>query len=204
MRNLYKGCFHPNPFSQPISIIVPSHRASRKTFPWLQAALVCLCSLPSTRAVAQQPQGQDNFKIVGLRTYNSNELIKVGDAWRKDLPKRIQATLRVGSDTPSSAVYVKAYFYDRDYHLISSYDKPNHIWASTGKGVEEIGLPPTLPHTKNTDVYFAIPDDLKAKNWTTVLVVFGNDTTAAASANPATAIAKLDFPEKPRVPAPHP
>lgn len=145
---------------------------------------------------AQQPQQPDNFKIYAVRTTNSNDLIKVGSAWRKDLPKRIQATLRVETDTPASAVSVKAYFYDRDYHLISTAAKPNLIWTETPRGVEEVGLPKTLTRVKNTDVYFAIPDDAQKKNWTTVLVVFGDKTKVAASANPATAITKLDFPEK--------
>ena len=166
--------------------------SSLRTFAWLLA----VCLVLTTPVVAQQPQEPDNFKILGVRTYNSNDLIKIGNAWRKDQPKRIQATLRVETDTPANTIFVKAYFYDRDYHLISTAAKPNPIWTSTGRGIEEVGLPATLAHVKNTDVYFAIPDDAQKKNWTTVLVVFGNKTTVAASANPATAITKLDFPEK--------
>ncbi len=150
----------------------------------------------ATHGFAQQPQGSDRFKIFAVRSYNSSELIKVGNAWRKDLPKRIQATLRVETDTPASDISVKAYFYDHDYHLITTANKPNPIWAATPRGYEEVGLPKTLTSAKNAIVYFVIPEDAQKKNWTTALVVFGDKTKVAASANPATAIDKLDFPEK--------
>ena len=163
--------------------------------------LLCV-ALAVQNSPAQQPQQQDDYKILGVRTYTSNDLIKVGNAWRKDLPQRIQATLRVGADTPSASVFVKAYFYDRDNHLIGTYTKPNKIWAATARGFEEVGLPATLSRTKTTDVYFAIPEDLRAKQWTTVLVVFGSGSKVAASANPATATSKLDFPEKAQVAPP--
>ena len=168
-----------------------------KILSWFQvtALAISLC-LPAGLGFAQQPQQQDDFKIVGVRTFTSNDLIKVGAAWRKDLPRRIQATLRVDADTPASGIFVKAYFYDHDNQLVGSYPRPNNIWTSTGKGIEEVGLPATLLRTKNTDVYFAIPEDLQTKKWATVLVVFGNPSKVATSANPATAISKLDFPEK--------
>ena len=165
-----------------------------------RALLLCaaLCVTLAWRARAQQP---DDFKIVNLRPVSSNNLIKIGGAWRKDLPQRIEASLHVAADTPSSTIFVKAYFYDRTNQLVASYNEPNHIWAATSKGIEEVGLPTTLSHLKNTDAYFAIPEDLQAKKWTTVLVVFGNDTKVAASANPATSLQRLDFPEKARLPA---
>ena len=161
----------------------------------LASSCLAWCFVLATDSSAQQPQTQDDFKILGVRTISSFDLIKVDNSWLK-LPRRIQATLRVEADTPASGIFVKAYFYDRNSQLIASYAHPNHIWTSTGRGLEEVGLPKTLLRTKNTDVYFAIPDDLQAKNWMTVLVVFGNEEKVAASANPATAITKLEFPEK--------
>ncbi len=138
----------------------------------------------------------DPYKIVSLRPYWSNDLIYVGNMWRKDLPKRMLVTLRVDADTPSSGIFVKTYFYDKDDKLVGSFDRPNKIWTVTAKGLGEAGLPTTLLRTKTTDVYFAIPEELQAKNFTTVLAVFGDSTKVSVNCLPATKLPQLDFPEK--------
>jgi hypothetical protein len=155
-------------------------------------------------ALANPGYAQDDFKIVGLRPVWSTDLIHVGSDWRKDLPKRMLVSLRVSADTPASAIFVKTYFYDHDDKLVGSYGKPNSVWTSTARGLEEVGLPKTLSHLKATDVYFAIPEDLQAKNWTTVVAVFGNSTKVSASCLPASELPKLDFPEKAKLPPANP
>ncbi len=152
--------------------------------------------------LALSARAQDDFKILGVSSFHSNDLIWVKNAWRKDLPNRIQATLRVETDTPAKSIFVKAYFYDSDDKLVATVGQPNKIWTATGRGMEEVGLPSTLSHVKTTEVYFALPEDIVAKKWKTVLVVFGNSTKAAACANPATEMEKLNYPEKAIVPPP--
>ncbi len=154
-------------------------------------------------AAAPAARAQDEFRVVSLHPFSSHEEIKVGSGWRKDLPQRMQVSLQVASETPSGSVFVKAYFYDKDNKLVATYPRPASIWTSTPHGTAEVGLPPTLPRGI-TNVYFALPEDLQAKKWTTMLVVFGNSTKAVASALPATALPKLDFPEKAKVAAPVP
>ena len=65
-------------------------------------------------------------------------------------------------------------------------------------------LPPTLTRSKNTDVYFALSEELQAKKWTTVLVVLGDATKAAAlSMPPPSELPKLDFREKAKLAPAH-
>ena len=166
---------------------------------WFRASALTLALWAVT---ALSARAQDEFRIVNVHQTTSNDLIKVGTGWRKDLPRRMQVSLQVLADTPSSSIYVKAYFYDHDAKLVGTYNSPNSIWTSTGHGIDEVKFPAVLPHGKITDVYFALPEDLQAKKWTTILVVFGNDTKAAAFALPGSELPKLDYPEKSKVPAP--
>ena len=121
---------------------------------WLRA---CILVLALSSGAGLSARAADDFKIVAVRPFWSADLIYVGKAWRKDLPKRILASLRVEADTPASSIFVKAYFYDKDDKLVGSSGAPNKIWTQTSRGIEEVGLPATLPRVKTTDVYFAIP-----------------------------------------------
>ena len=150
-------------------------------------------------ATASALHAQADFRIVSIHPFMSRESIKVGSVWRKDMPQRMQVSLQVLADTPSSAVFVKAYFYDKDDKLVASSSAPNSIWTSTARGTEEVSVPATFPHGKVTNVYFAPPDDPQGKQWKTILVVFGNDTKVAANSLPASELPKLDFPEKAKV-----
>ena len=146
---------------------------------------------------------QDAYKVANIRQTMSSDLIKVGKDWRKDLPRRLQVTLQVGADTPAASVFVHAYFYDKDNLLVATLKGPNTIWTSTPKGIQEVLLPPTLTRFKNTDVFFALPEELQAKKWTTVLVAFGDSTKAAAMSMPVSELPKLDFPEKAKLTPSH-
>ena len=152
-------------------------------------------------AAAPAVHAQTNYRIVSIHPFSSHEDIKVGSGWRKDLPQRMQVSLQVPFDTPASSIFVKAYFYDKDDKQVASYPKPNSIWTSTPHGTAEVGLPPTLPRGI-TNVYFALPEDLQDKKWTTMLVVFGDNKQVAANSLPATALPRLNFPEKAKVIAP--
>ena len=142
----------------------------------------------------------DDYRIVSIHPFSSHEEIKVGNGWRKDLPQRMQVSLQVKFDTKASAVFVKAYFFDKDDKLVATYNRPNGIWISTAHGVAEVSLPDTLPRGV-TNVYFALPEDLQAKKWTSMLVVFGDKTEAVANSVPASALPRLNFPEKTKVAA---
>lgn len=159
----------------------------------IRALALCLGLVGAVGATAR---AQEAYKVTNIRQMMSNDLIKVGHDWRKDLPRRLQVTLQVAADTPAASVFVHAYFYDKDNALVGTLKGPNTIWTSTPKGIQEVLLPPTLTRFKNTDVFFALPEDLQAKKWTTVLVAFGDATKAAAMAVPISELSKLDFPEK--------
>ena len=164
-----------------------------KTSSWF---LIPALSLFASITLATPGHAEDSFKIAGVRPFWSPNLIYVGNAWRKDLPKRMQVSLRVAADTPSSSVFVKAYFYDKDAKLIGSYAKPNKVWTPSARGIEEVSLPPTLSHVQNTDVYFAIPEDLQQKKWATVRVVCGDASSMAARWLPDSELPDLVVPEK--------
>lgn len=158
--------------------------------------VLTLCAV-TTRTI----RAQDAYRVVSIHPFSSHEEIKVGSGWRKDLPQRMQVSLQVKFDTPAASVFVKAYFYDKDDKLVATYPKPAEIWTSTPHGTAEVALPATLPRGI-TNVYFALPEDLQAKKWTTMLVVFGDKTTVAASALPASALLRLNYPEKAKIVAP--
>ncbi len=146
--------------------------------------------------------GQETFKILSIRQTFSADLIHVGHDWRKDLPRRMDVTLQVQADTPGSSMFVHAYFYDKDDHLVAKYNKPNGVWTSTQQGLFEVEIPSTLSASRMNDVYFALPEDLQAKKWTTMLVVFGNKDKVVATSMPSAELPKLDFPEKAKLAPP--
>ena len=152
--------------------------------------------------VAGSARAQDTFKVLGIRQTFSADLIKVGNDWRKDLPRRLEVALQVHADTHASSVFVHAYFYDKDDHLVATCNKPNAIWTTTQKGIQEVELPEPLSASRINNVYFALPEDLQAKKWTTVLVVFGNKENVAATAMPSSELPKLEFPEKSKLAPP--
>jgi hypothetical protein len=157
----------------------------------LLIGVLALCSI--SVAVAS-----DDFRIKSLRETRSTDLILVDRNWVKD-PKRLLVTLRVESDMPTTGVNVRAYFFDKDGKEVARVEKPNPIWTSTSRGVEEVGLPSMLEKNKDIVVYFALTQELEAKKWKSVVVVFGNDTLVSARSFPATAITTLEFPEKARM-----
>jgi|GEM_PF-3399558 len=155
--------------------------------------IAALALAPAFPAVAQEKAHP--YKIVLIRDTHSADLINVGRNWRKDLPKRIQVTLRVAADTPASKVKVKGYFYDKENNLVYTAQQPNPIWTRTPRGVEEVGLPATLKAGKPIEVYFALPEEVTEKKWKTLLVVFGDSSAMVARSRPAAALDKLSFPE---------
>jgi len=125
----------------------------------------------------------------------STDLIKVGSAWRKDLPDRIKVRLRAGKETSTSGMVFKAYFYDENGHLLRSQDGPNAIWTKTKRGIEEVGLPATLEPAKASEVFLALPEDLKGLR--TTIVVFGKPSELVADIYPSgKKLEDFDFPEK--------
>ncbi len=168
-------------------------------FSWLRALTLGFVLLLAATITAH---AQEAYKVVSIRPIASSDLIKVGHDWRKDLKMRLQVSLQVGADTPSSSVFVHAYFYDKDDHLIDTAKGPNAIWTETPKGLQEVLLPPTLPRFKVTNVYFDITEELHAKKWTSVVVAFGDNDKVAALSMPGSVLAKVDFPEKTKLAPP--
>jgi hypothetical protein len=136
------------------------------------------------------------YHLGSIRDYSSRDLIQVNGIWRKDLSKRILVGLHVSKDTPGNSVFVKAYFYDKDNHLVAACPQPSNIWTGTPRGFESVGIPETISASKPNCVYFALPEDLQEKKWKSILVVFGDSTRAVAESLPQSAYPRLDFPEK--------
>jgi hypothetical protein len=125
----------------------------------------------------------------------SSELIKVGNVWRKDLAERIKVRLRADQETPTSGMVFKAYFFDENGYLLRSQDGPNSIWTKTKRGIEEVGMPATLDSARASEVFLAIPEDLKGLR--TTIVVFGNPSGPIADIYPSgKKIEDFNFPEK--------
>lgn len=147
--------------------------------------------------LAVTARGADDtpFRIKPLREVQSTDLIEVKGDWLK-CPKRILAPLRVSADTPSDRLFVKAYFYDAAKNLVHTYKAPCPTWTNTAKGLESVALPSMLDNGRDIDVFFALPEDLEAKKWKTVLVVFGTQGDAVGRCKPAGTGDGLEFPEK--------
>ncbi len=125
----------------------------------------------------------------------STELIKVGSAWRQDLPDRLKVRLRANKETPTRGMIFKAYFYTDNGTLIRSQSGPNKIWANTKKGFEEIGVPETLESARAAEVFLALPEDLKKLRAT--IVVFGDPKKPVADIYPSgKKFEDFEFPEK--------
>ncbi len=136
------------------------------------------------------------FRIGLIRETTSQNLIQVGREWRKNLPKRMQVTLRVGEDMPARGVTVKAYFYDKDEKLVFTASAPNAIWANTPSGFKSVSVPSEIKRNIPFDVYFALPEALTKAKWKTMVVVFGKGDDMVARARPATMLEKVKFKEK--------
>lgn len=140
-------------------------------------------------------QASDLFRIATIRETRSSDLIKVGRTWRKDLPKRIEVTMRTGESMKSSALKVKAYFFDKDDQLVFTAAKPNPIWTQTPRGIEEVLYPEKVERSKSFNVYFALPEELEETKWKSMVVVFGNGKEFTARSRPASILSKLEYPE---------
>ena len=156
----------------------------------------CVLALAIHLTVTFPANAEDDYHIASIRNCLSNDLIEVNGVYRKDLKMRVLVALRVAQDTPGKSVFVKAYFYDKDNLLVASYSKPNKIWTNTTKGFESIDIPEIISLVRQNFVYFALPGDLQAKKWKTILIVFGDATHATAESQPPSIYPKLDYPEK--------
>jgi hypothetical protein len=176
---------------------IPSHPHSMKSELMKPLSLCCVVFFVMFSLAPMAARAEDDFRIKGLREIRATDLILVNDSWVRD-PNRIMATVRVKEDAPASGITLKAYFYDKDNQVIAS-GKPNPIWAQTPRGFQSVGVPETLQKGKDISVYFCVTQEIDAKKWKTVLVVFGNSTSVVARSFPADAYPKLTFPEQDHV-----
>ncbi|PTY02973.1 hypothetical protein DB346_07630 [Verrucomicrobia bacterium LW23] len=106
----------------------------------------------------------------------------------------IEAKLEVKEATRANTLYAKAYFYDATETLLATAEKP--CLSDRGSKGGKVSIPPLLEKGKTEQVFFAIPEALKGKDWR-VLVVFGDKQGGTARLFPSGSVpATLQYPEK--------
>jgi len=118
----------------------------------------------------------------------------VSNAWKADAPC-IQAEVRVDRDIGASKPYARAYFFDRDKNLLESFKGPIEVSENQ---LKDTSMPTFFkPHQPNK-VYFPITERTTqpGKNWSRVIIVFGDKTYATAECFPKDEVGNFDFPEK--------
>jgi len=111
--------------------------------------------------------------------------MRVGRAWRTDIPDCLKVSLRSSRPMPGKDMYFKAYFYDGEGNLLRAQTGPTAIWTSDGKGnTIEYQYPENFRPGQVEQVYLALPEDVqKMKN---VVVVFGQGTDLTFDVYPKT------------------
>ena len=134
-----------------------------------------------------------SVRVIGKE--KSSDLIQVDRVWRKDLPDRLKVRLRATKETPTGGMIFNAYFYDDKGNLIRSQKGPNMVWARTKRGVEEVGLPQVLESARASEVFLALPENLKGLR--TTIIVFGFPDKLVADIYPSgKKFDDFEFPEK--------
>lgn len=154
----------------------------------LLGLLVCL-SFFTARA--------DDFSA-RVSKFTTREALKVGNAWRTDIPDCLKVTLRSSREIPGKDIYFKAYFYDADGKLLRAQTGPNALWTGTKKGTAEYTVPDAFKPGQLEAVYLALPEDVKKMK--TVIVIFGQGDDLTCEVYPNSKKAEdFDFPEKDKV-----
>ena len=156
---------------------------------------IMIVVVPSVLSIHAQ---EITVRIVGKET--SSALIKVDNVWRKDVPERLKVRLRADVKTSTQGFTFKAYFFNGGGILVRSQVGPNPIWTGTKRGIEEVGLPALLETARASEVFLALPEEMKRIR--TTIVVYGNATNLRADIYPGgKKIEDFDFPEKAAVSA---
>jgi len=127
--------------------------------------------------------------------FSTKEALKVGNAWRTDIPDCLKVTLRSSKEISGKDVFFKAYFYDANGTLLREQTGPSALWTGTKKGVEEYTVPDLFKPGQLEAVYLALPEDVKKmKN---VVVVFGQGDNLTYDVYPNTkTVDAFSFAEK--------
>lgn len=140
----------------------------------------------------------DDFSVNIAGKTTSSEAIKVGNAWRTDLPSRYRVTLRSSADVAAKDLVFKVYFFDAEGKVLRKQDGPSSIWTSTKQGTAEAGMPEALKGGQLSTVYVAIPPEVSKSKAT--LVLFGSADNLAYEVYPSSKkVEELDFPEKDKI-----
>lgn len=143
-----------------------------------------------------QSSAEEVYHIKKVAKIKSSLLIHIGRDWRKDIPNRVEVTLRVKEKISGKQPYVRAYFYDRDNVLLKKFDAAPALWMNTAKGFSEVTLPGDLETSETYMVQFPIAEEFHNADYKTILIVFGDSTQAVAESYPNADYSALTFDEK--------
>ncbi len=153
-------------------------------------AILCsvVFALLGSAALAQSP-----FKIDLVGT--GKQYIYLDDQWNRN-GDCIEA--KVSTESDSSGLISKVYFYDGDGKLIHTESEPSDLGNNDGGTIKP---PSEFKAGKKYELYFGIPKNIESgpKKWKRAIVVFGQGSSFAARVYPKDDIAKFDFPEKSNV-----
>lgn len=120
--------------------------------------------------------------------------ILVGLQWQEGTP-RIAVELTVNENTSDANEFVRAYFFDANKNLLQTYSSAASVGRKTADGVIPFSLAGHFRKGETEMVYFPIIPEIKDQ-WKSVVVVFGNPSTASAAVYPEGKLEDFDFKEK--------
>lgn len=146
----------------------------------------------------------DFFKVESIKHLRRVPRDNIGVwTWEKDsrgVPRTaeflecVEITVSVKQNITAKDIIAKAYFYDDSNNLVKSFKTPT--LAGPKKARLHFTMPVLFDEDKKERFFFAIPENVKDKRWT-VVVVFGDKHEVIAATYPTGAsLVRLDFPEK--------
>jgi len=153
-------------------------------------------------------QNHSNYRIVKVDHVLKNDpkgmawenRIWVGEerAWKPG-QEQIDATVTVSHDVETQGVYLRAYFFDADNHLVGKKDQPNNVRIMSKPNAAdtwttEFMTPQKYTHGVGVYVQFTTPE-----KWSRAVLVFGDNDTAVARVLPGGDITDFDIPEKAQI-----
>jgi hypothetical protein len=126
--------------------------------------------------------------------------IWVGDerAWKPG-EEQIDVTVSVSHDIETQGVYLRAYFFDADNHLVGKKDQPNDVRVMTKPNANETWTTEFMTPQKYAHGVGAYAQFTTPAKWSRAVIVFGDNDTAVARVIPGGDITDFDIPEKAQI-----
>lgn len=157
------------------------------------AALASLLGMAEARA-----QDHCNYRILKADHYLKNDP-RSTNLWIADKhtwvagEAQVEVLVTVRKDAKEPGIYLRAYYFDADNHLLEKVDGPNNTTAYMKPplgAMGGLGAPRDYEGGVNVDAHFPAP-----AKWIHAVIVFGDAETATARVLPNGQLSDFDLPE---------